>query len=46
MSMTGMDRVFQQLVIGSGSKQLCEGHAGTQQSKAEDKVRPSNALGE
>lgn len=36
-----MDSAFQQLIIGSGSEQLCEGHTGTQQSKAEDKVKPS-----
>ena len=41
MSMTVMDSAFQQLIIGSGSEQLCEGHAGTQQSKAEDSVRTS-----
>jgi len=41
MSVTRKDSTFQQLIIGSGSEQLCDVHAETQQSKAEDKVRPS-----
>lgn len=36
-----VDSSFQWLITGPGSTWLYEGHAGTQQSEEEDKVRPS-----